>query len=131
MEAIDYLAQCIQAIVMDDIEAGKEAHAKYAELKMEELVNEDHDKLLTDEGIDDFLKTLHKRAKKAGKEDAFFKELSKFTSKKVECSQDFDKTVDHFSKNKKSADKFIHHIESILHLTKDDPAKDIKGEGKD
>lgn len=128
MDSIEHLATFVQALAMDDMETAKAAHAAYTEQKAIEMMNEDHDVLLTDVGIKDFLKTLHTRAKKADKEEEFFTELSKFTSTKVKSPEDFDKTVGHFSKNKKSADKFIHQVEANLRLLKDDPAKDIKGE---
>ena len=120
-----HLADFVQAIAMGDFVAAKAAHSQYAEIRASELVNEDHDKLLTEEGIDDFLKTLHKRAKKAGKEKEFFEELCKFTKSDVKSVSEFDKCVDHFAEDKSRADKFIHKVEKALDLEKNDPAKDI------
>jgi hypothetical protein len=131
MDAKSYLADFVQSLAMGDLDAAKAAHAAYAELRASELINEDHDKLLTEEGIDDFLKTLHKRAKKAGKEKEFFEELCKFTKCDVKSAGEFDKCVDHFAKDKSRADKFIHKVEKALDLEKDDPAKDIKDKEED
>jgi hypothetical protein len=121
-----HLADFVQNIAMGDFEAARTAYDQYIEIRSSELVNEDHDKLLTEEGIDDFLKTLHKRAKKAGKEKEFFEELCKFTKCDVKSAGEFDKCVDHFAEDKSRADKFIHKVEKALDLEKDDPAKDIK-----
>jgi nucleosome binding factor SPN SPT16 subunit len=125
-DAKAHLADFVQNVAIGNMDAARAAYDQYINIRSSELVNEDHDKLLTEEGIDDFLKTLHKRAKKANKEKEFFEELSKFTKCDVKSAGEFDKCVDHFAEDKSRADKFIHKAEKALGLEKDDPAKDIK-----
>jgi hypothetical protein len=128
MEPKEYLQQVVDAIIRGDQQQAKDAHHAYIELKTKDMLKEDHDVLLTSEGLETFIKTLHKRAKKAKKEEAFLMCLGKHSGHDNCSVKDFASCADHLAKNKKKADKFIHAVEHELKLEKDDPAKDIKGE---
>lgn len=129
-EAKNYLGDFVQAIALGNMEQAKQSYDQYIEVRSHQFINEDHNRYMTPEGIDLFLKTLQKRAKKEGKEKEFFSELSKYVKKDIKSEKDFEHCVDHFSEDKKKADHFIHHVEKSLKLEKDDPAKDIKGTGE-
>jgi len=126
MDAKDYLRQVVYSLIQGDEASAKAYQHTYFELKARELLREDHDVLLTSKGLEDFLKTLHKRAKKEKKDEDFLKTLAKHTGKSEVTEKDFVECADHLAKNKKKADLFIHDVEHKLKLTKDDPAKDIK-----
>jgi len=126
MDAKDYLKQAVDMLIKGDQAAARDAYKQHVQLKAKDMLKEDHDYLLTEKGLETFLKTLHKRAKKAKKEDAFFTSLAKHTGKEKCDESHFNECAKHFSKNKKKADRFIHDVENKLKLTKDDPAKDIR-----
>lgn len=117
----------VSALTQGDEQKAKEFHQAYTEVKSKELLKEDHDKLLTSKGLEDLIKTLHKRAKKARKEEAFLICLGKHSNVKDCTEQDFTKCADKLAKDKKKADLFIHDVEHELKMEDHDPAKDIEG----
>lgn len=126
METKDYLKQAIETLIKGEHDAAKDVYRQYVQLKAKDMLKEDHDYLLTERGLETFLKTLHKRAKKHGKEKEFFEFLAKHTGKEKCDESHFAICAKHFSKNKKKVDGFIHDVENKLKLSKDDPAKDIR-----
>jgi hypothetical protein len=123
----EYLSQMIKALTNGDQQKAKEFHHAYVETKSKDLLKEDHDKLLTSKGLEDLIKTLHTRAKKAKKEEAFLICLGKHSNTKDCTAKDFAKCAVALAKDKKKADQFVHDVEHELKMEDHDPAKDIEG----